>query len=70
MSYIKNKIAFEEPIEADGEYNYVFVVDAASSPYYDVDEICSRLPADCDFVSPMSLVQLPTPKGVGLNTLS
>ena len=58
MSSIKDKIAFEEPIEADGEYNYVFVVDAASSPYYDIDDICPGLPADCDFVSPMSLDNL------------
>lgn len=58
MSYIKNKIAFEEPIEADGEYNYVFVVDDVFGPYYDVTNVYSWLPAECDFVSPMSLDDL------------
>lgn len=46
MSYIKNKIAFEEPIEADGEYNYVFVVDDVFGPYYDVTNVYSWLPAE------------------------
>ena len=36
MSYIKDEIALEELIEADGKYNYVFAVDDAFGPYYDV----------------------------------
>lgn len=58
MSYIKDKIAFEEPIEADGEYNYIFVVDDAFGPSYDIHDIYSGLPSDCDFASPMSLDNL------------
>lgn len=58
MSYIKDKIALEESIEADGKYNYVFVVDDASAPYCDIHDICRRLPTDCDFVSPIPLDDL------------
>lgn len=58
MSYINGKITLEEQIETEGEYNYVFVVDDATAPYCDIHDICSRLPANCDFVSPMSFDDL------------